>query len=829
MADLVGQQFGNLPSQLTPLIGREQEVAAVCTLLHRPHVRLVTLTGAGGIGKTRLGLQVATELRDMFPDGVYFVNLAPIRDPSLLISTIAHDLDIPEAGTQSLLEAVKASLRDKQLLLLLDNFEQIITAGSLLDDLLGACYKLSILVTSREVLHLQAEYLFPVPPLVLPDLAQLPEREELAQYEAVALFMQRARTILPGFQLTPENSQAIAEICVRLDGLPLAIELAAARVNLLPPQALLTRLEHRLQVLTRGARDMPARQQALRNTLAWSYHLLEAQEQQLFRGISVFFGGCTLEAVESVVRAIDNVADDLALNVLNSVASLIDKSLLQQTATEGEESRLVMLETIHEFGLECLRESGEAEVVQRAHALYYLALLEQAEPQLQGTQQLVWLTRLEQEMANVFEALEAAYAYGMDAELVRGVNIFARFLETRGLYEQAEVHLERAQQAASSLQDRAGLATTLCFRGELAEKHGQYAQAEAYLQQGLELARQVRDRARICDILRLLGVVASRRGNYVQEGEYLEEGLALARQLNHHERISGYLRSLGVLANNTGNYSLAEVYFQEGLALARQAQDVPSISVMLSNLGHVARFLKHYEQAAAYLQEGLVLARQSGHRQHESVLLATLGELAIEQRNDAQAETYLREGLAIARQIGHAWFISALLNVWGEWYLQQNQFDAASITFEEALEQAPEGSRESIADALYGLARVALAQGKNERAFRHGQESLAIFEASGHYKAAEVRQWLNSGPDSASRVRQPMTNEKISRTYPDGLTAREVEILRLIAQGMTDAQVAEQLVISPRTVNWHLTSIYSKIQVTSRSAATRYAIEHQLV
>ena len=819
----------NVPSSLTPLVGREQDVTAACALLSRQGVRLVTLLGAGGIGKTRLALQVALEMRERYADGVCFVALASISDPGLVISSIAHELGLQEGGAQPLVETMKTWLRDKQFLLLLDNFEQLVSAAPLLAELLAACPKLAMVVTSREVLHLRAEHRFPVPPLALPDLAHLPEREQLAQYAAVALFVQRAQAILPDFQLIQAQVQAIAEICVRLDGLPLALELAAARMRLLPPQALLARLSQRFQVLTGGWRSMPERQQTLRNTIQWSYDLLTAEEQRLFRWLAVFVGGCTLEAAEAVVHMGGKEANDLGIDVLEGVSSLIDKSLLQQTEQEGGEPRLSMLETLREYGLECLRERGEAEAVQRAHALYYLALIEQAEPCLQGTQQLVWLTRLEQEMANVLAALEAAYAYGMDAELVRGVNIFARFLETRGLYEQAEVHLERAQQAATSLQDRAGLATTLCFRGELAEKHGQYAHAEAYLQQGLELARQVRDQARICDILRLLGVVASRRGNYVQEGGYLEEGLALARQLNDHERISGYVRSLGVLAGNTGNYSLAEAYFQKGLALARQAQDVPTISVMLSNLGHVARVLKHYEQAAAYLQEGLVLARQAGHRQHESVLLATLGELAMEQRNDALAESYLREGLAIARQIGHAWFISVLLIVWGEWYLQQHQFDAASTAFEEALEQAPEGSRESMADALYGLARVALAQGKSERARQQGQESLAIFEAIGHHKAAEVRQWLNSGPDAVSRVRQPTTNEKIARTSPAGLTAREVEVLRLVVQGLTDAQMADQLVISPRTVNWHLTAIYSKLRVTSRSAATRYALEHHLV
>ncbi|HEX6477383.1 MAG TPA: tetratricopeptide repeat protein, partial [Ktedonobacteraceae bacterium] len=354
---------------------------------------------------------------------------------------------------------------------------------------------------------------------------------------------------------------------------------------------------------------------------------------------------------------------------------------------------------------------------------------------------------LAQEATNIFAALQAAFERGYPKALIRMVTGFARFLETRGLFDQAEHHLQQAQQAATSLHDTTGLATTLFFRGEMAEKHGHYSQAEKYLQEGLALARQAGDHARVSDILRLLGVVASRRGDYVQEEVYLQEGLALARQLNDSERISGQLRSLGVHAVNQGNYAQAEAYFQEGLALARQAGDLANISVLMSNLGHVASALGNYEQAGAYLQEGLALARQAGHRQHESVLLATMGELAMQQGNYTQAEVYLQEGLTIARQIGHAWFVSVMLIGWGELHLKQGQVDAAHIALEEALEQAPEGGKDIIADALYSFARVALAQGNSDRARQQGQESLVIFEEIGHGKAAEVRQWLSTLPE----------------------------------------------------------------------------------
>ncbi len=395
----------NLPAQRTPLIGREREVEAVMGLLRRDDVGLVTLTGVGGIGKTRLSQQVAANLLDDFPDGVFFVELAPIADPALAASTIATMIGVKQVNGQPLGQSLQAYLREKHLLLVLDNFEQVIAAALLVADLLSAAAHLKVLVTSRTPLHLYGEHEFPVTPLAVPDRNVLPPLEDLTQYDAVRLFVERAQAVKPDFQVTHAMARAVAEICYRLDGLPLAIELAAARVKLFSPQALLGRLDHRLTILTGGARDLTPRQQTLRGAIDWSYRLLGADEQRLFARLGVFVGGCTVDAADTVSRA----AGDLPGDVLDGLLALVDQSLVQeQEGVEGE-PRFTMLETIREYAMEQLARSGETATIRRAHAAYFLALAEAAEPQLVGgPQQAPSLKRLAVEQDNLRAALQWA-------------------------------------------------------------------------------------------------------------------------------------------------------------------------------------------------------------------------------------------------------------------------------------------------------------------------------------------------------------------------------------------------------------------------------------
>src|SRR5215469_10319993 len=421
----------NLPVQPTSFMGREKEVAALCDLVRRPEIRLLTLTGPGGVGKTRLALQVAAELSELFLDGIFVVPLAPVDDPEQVMPTIAQTLSIGEVGDQPLLTLVKSVLKHKQLLLLLDNFELVSDAAFQLADLLSACPKLKVLVTSQAVLHVRAEREFAVPRLAVPNPKRLPELVTLAQYEAIALFVARAQAAKPDFQVTHANAAAVAGICTRLDGLPLAIELAAARIKFFAPQILLARLEQGLTVLTGGARDLPARQQTMRAAIAWSYDLLSAKEQILFRRLAVFVDGCTMEAAAQVSEVVGELAGDL----LETLLSLVDKSLLRQMEQEaGEESepRFSMLQVLREFGLECLANAGELAATRTAHAMYYVAQAEEAEPHLRGSESRHWFAQLEREHENLRAALtfllERAHptSVGASAELAEGLSIPSR-------------------------------------------------------------------------------------------------------------------------------------------------------------------------------------------------------------------------------------------------------------------------------------------------------------------------------------------------------------------------------------------------------------------
>jgi len=857
----------NLPVQFTPFIGREQELSTIQQLLLQEDVRLATLTGPGGTGKTRLGVQVAAELTDSFADGVFFVNLAPMNDTALVVPTIAETLGMRVGAGQSPLERLREVLRQKQILLLLDNFEQVVSAAGQVVDLLAACPRLKVLVTSREVLHVQAEHEFAVPPLPLPDLKDLPDLATLSHYAAVALFIQRAQAVKPDFQLTNANARAIVEICARLDGLPLAIELAAARMKLLPPQALLARLGQSLQVLAGAARDVPARQQTLRNTIAWSYRLLDAQEQRLFRRLSVFAGGCTLEAAEAIC-AVPGDSNE-ATQVLDIVASLIDKSLLQQTTQEGEEPRFAMLETIREYGLEALAVGGEMEAIRQAHAEYYLRLSEKAEPELGGAQQAVWLERLEQEHDNLRVALRWSLERGEEGHgseiALRLAGALWRFWEVRGHWSEGRTFLEQALAVSK------GIAVPVQVKSLKAAAHLAFVQsdidrAEALYEECLAHCRELGDTAGIALSLRLLGIIAWRRHNFGLAISLTEESLALCREVGDKEGIALSLNNLAEEVAFEGEYARAISLTEEGLALLRALGDRAWIALLLACLA-VLLIVSQGDQATgrALLEESLALCKEVGFKDGIARALGLLAQVVLLQGDAIKARSLLEESMVLGREIGAsetAWMLIVL----GRIASIEGDRAAAKALYEESLTFAWEIDLEELLPPyLEGLADMVATRGDPAWAARlwglaeaqreaMGVPISPIERASYEYSVTAARAQLGEKAFTKALAEgRSMTPEQVLAgqrhaimpvpipaipsstppakpviTYPGGLTAREVEVLRLLARGLTDAQIAEQLVIAPRTVNNHLTSIYSKIQVSSRSAATRYAIEHQL-
>ena len=694
----------NLPVQLTSFVGRAAELTAVKEEISRPEVHLLTLTGPGGVGKTRLSLEVATLLLDQFEDGAFFVALAPIRDPVLVGPTIAHTLGVRESQSKPPIETLKDYLRDRQLLLVLDNFEHLTKAAPLVTELLTAASRVKVLVTSRTLLHVYGEHLHPVLPMKLPRPGRVAQPESMAQPEAVQLFIERARAVKADFTLTQENFRTLVEICARLDGLPLAIELAAARVRQISPQAMLCQWAEEgggspLQTLTGGPRDLPARHKTLRNAIAWSYNLLDASEQAVFRRAGVFEGGWTPEAAEEIIGeplfdsdypTLISSSDSPIVGILES---LVDTNLIQQSEVGGE-TRFSMLETIREYALERLVECGEVDALRRRHAKFLLALAEMAKPKLFGSQQVVWVNRLEQE----YENLRAALKWAVDCK-------------------EAEIAL------------RLGSAL-----GKFWYTYDPiyWSEGRRWLEQALNL-RQLEAVPLVvrANALNEAGVLAWAQIDYDHAILCFEECLALRKMSGEKAGIASALGNLGLVAREQHNLTCARAYQEECLALKRELGDKQGIATALSNLGLVAADQGDYEHAISLYEESLVLNRKLQNMTGLTLTLHNLGGLLVENRGDyTRALSLLMESLKLSRELGGQFFlIPHTLYHLGNLSLCRGDYEQARGFFDESLSLSRESDNKyGIGHALHGLGHLAHLQGEYEKAHEFYKKSISALQ-----------------------------------------------------------------------------------------------------
>jgi predicted ATPase/DNA-binding winged helix-turn-helix (wHTH) protein len=650
----------NFPVPRTGLVGREKEVAAAKELLLRQDVRLVTVTGPGGIGKTRLALQMASALVGHFSGGISFVSLSSLSDSRLLASEIVQMMGIREVAGKSPMEMLKGYLQDLSrapILLLLDNFEHLLPAAPVVADILAMGPNLKILVTSRAALHVYGEHEFPVPPLGMPDALSKPSLEVLAKYPAVALFLERAVAAKPDFELTRENASVVTEICARLDGLPLAIELAAARVKVLSPSSMLTRLASRLQLLTGGARDLPQRQQTLRAAMDWSYDLLNAAEQKLFRRLSVFVGGCTLEGTEAVC----DTKGDLDLDLLDGMASLVDKSLLQQVERAQGESRFVMLETIREYAVEKLQASDEAGLTKRAHAAYCLVLAEEEAPEQSGAESTEWLERSGLEHDNFRAALEWLTVTGDAGWGLRlGAALF-RFWETHEYLAEGRDRLGKLLKIAGAAAPTKARARVLFAAGVLAGEQGDYASADALIGESLDIARHLGDKQCTAVFLNALAVIARDRGDLPVARSLFDESLVVWRELGDQQAVARALSNLANIVKLQGDNARARSLHAECLSIFERLGDRTGVAWSLNYQGDVAREQNDSGAARTLYEKALASFWELGDRWGIATTLADLGSLESEERDYLTARSLYQQSLKIFVELDHKRGIARLL------------------------------------------------------------------------------------------------------------------------------------------------------------------------
>jgi predicted ATPase len=704
----------NLPAGSGALIGRDEEIDEVQKRLAQ--ARLLTLTGPGGIGKTRLALQAAAGLLSQFEDGVFVVELAPLADPALVPAAIAQAVGCRTHGQRPVVEELLEWLSSRQMLLVLDNFEHLPAASEQVSRLLAGSPGLKVLATSRAPLRIAGEQEFPISLLALPDLKQLPSSEELAGYSAVALFVQRAREVLPGFAITAANAAAIAEICVRLDGLPLAMELAAARIKILAPQELLTRLQKNLQVLSSRRSDAPQRQQTLRQAIAWSYELLTPAEQRIFCRLAVFSGGFTLEAAEQVVG--DN-AEDIDFEI----ASLVDNSLLR-TSPSSSDGRFTMLETVREYARAMLAASGEAKALGQRHAAWLVKLAEEADPELRGPKAAEYTRRLEQEHANIRAALAWSLEPPLDqtrGELgLRLGGVLWRFWCTCGHLREAHDWLSRLLAAFGvAHRDLVG-ANAHYAAGCVAEDLGKFAGALRLYEEARQLWDETGETRRLPDAYIALGSVRSTQGDYGAAGDSFGKALELARQLGEPRLVSVALSNMGSIAWSVGDYDKAEGFHQEALGIRRQLGNRAGVAVSLTSLGLIASRRADLQGAKVLYQESLAILRELENRAGIAVCLNNLGEIHYRLGEYETGETLLWEALRIQHEMGDRLSLAYTLESIAAAAQLQGSSEAALRFF-----AAAEALRESLGAPLPPLEKASNDQLVHEVRIALGPERFA--------------------------------------------------------------------------------------------------------
>ncbi len=790
------------------LVGREADIATVGKLLRSPDVRLVTLTGVGGVGKTGLARVLADEAANAFPDGAVFVPLAPLHDPAHVVSAIGRGLGIREEGDRPLVDAVQTELGGLEMLLVLDNFEHVMDAATLVAELLDRCPSLSILVTSRTSLRLMEECEYMVDPLALPALGRLPPPEELARFPAVALFLDRATMVAPDFRLIADNAVVVAGICSRLDGVPLALQLAAARLKLLSPEQMLERLASPLDLLVGGARDLPTRQQTLRHTLEWSHSLLSPSEQRVFARLAVFAGGCSPPAAEAI-GGLGGLSD----SVLGDLIALVDHSLLRRREGADGDARLVMLQTIRAFASEHLRESGEAPAVRTAHADVFLAMAEDAAPALRFDADVAALDRVEAEHDNLRAALRWCIETGDAPRGIRMGAALARFWLVRGHLTEGRGWLDAVLALDAANAPPGPRARALWGAGVLAHFQNDYELAAARFRESLVLAHAIGDREAEANALSGLATTVGRHHDPEAARDMYGEAMMIAEELGDAHVLATLRGGLATLLWYHGDLAAARPLLRESLAETEAlglAYDAASVGQIL---GWLALADGKLDEARRLLESALAALARLQDRWGVARCRLGLGHTANAAGDFRAARTSFAECLRIVGELGHRLIQCACIGGLAIAAAAEGRADRAATLFGAAtslrltLGANHSALVQSAQDAGMAAAREALGEQAFERAFEAGA-ALTLEEARSlaDREAAEGE----TGTDT-------------------GLTLAELRVLRLVADGLTNADVARELVVSERTVHAHLRTIYRKLGVGSRAAATRFAVERGLV